>query len=72
MKTVDTVSKSSWSLFLDSRNLWNLGTILGTKDIIEIHEHFANFEDFCTFHVYVDHPNGTQKFMIEKYDVRTF
>ena len=37
-----------------------LGTILGTKDIIEIHRDFANFEDFTNFHVYVDHPNGTQ------------
>ena len=37
-----------------------LGTILGTKDIIEIYRDFANFEDFTNFHVYVDHPNGTQ------------
>ena len=37
-----------------------LGTILGTKDIIKIHRDFANFQDFTNFHVYVDHPNGTQ------------
>ena len=37
-----------------------ISELLGTKDIIEIHRDFANFEDFTNFHVYVDHPNGTQ------------
>ena len=37
-----------------------LGTILGTKDTIELHKDFVTFKDFCIFHVYVGHPNGTQ------------
>ena len=36
------------------------GIILGTHDTIELHKDFVTFKDFCTFHVYVGHPNGTQ------------
>ena len=49
-----------------------LGTILGAKDTTELHKDFVNFKDFCTFHVYVSHPNGTQNLKIEKYDFRAF
>ena len=47
-----------------------LGTILGTMGTIEVCEDFAKNKDFCMFHEYVGHPNGTQVVLkIEKYDV---